>query len=96
MNKFMKNISIKPLRNQILIQPEKPEQKTSTGIVLPENASADRPQQGMVMAIGTSEKISVKVGQKVIYTRYGGTEIKHDGQDYLLVANKDVLAVIEG
>jgi len=94
----MKNISIKPLRNQILIQPEKPEQKTSTGIVLPENASADRPQQGMVMAIGTSEKIGVKVGQKVIYsTRYDATtSIKHNGQDYLLVANKDVLAVIEG
>ena len=90
----MKKITINPIHSQILIQPEKPEQNTSTGIVLPENASADRPQQGTVVAIGTSEKISVKVGQKVIYTRYGGTEIKHDGQDYLLVANKDVLAII--
>jgi chaperonin GroES len=92
----MKNISIKPLRNQVLIQPEKAEQKTATGIALPESASAERPQQGVVIAIGTSEKISVKVGQRVIYTRYGGTEIKHDGQEYLLVANKDLLAVIEG
>lgn len=91
----MKNTAIKPLRNQVLIRPEKTEQKTAAGIALPESANTERPQQGTVIAVGTSEKISVKVGQKVIYTRYGGTEIKYDGQEYLLVANKDLLAVIE-
>ena len=97
-NSIMKpamKVPIQPLRNYVLIQPEKPEQKTATGIVLPENASAERPQQGKVIAIGTSEKIAVKVGQTVIYTRYGGTEIKHAGQDYIIVANKDILAVVE-
>ena len=93
--KLSMKVPIQPLRNQVLIQPEKPEQKTVTGIVLPENASAERPQQGKVIAVGTSENITVKVGQTVIYTRYGGTEIKHAGQDYLIVANKDILAVIE-
>ncbi len=93
--KPMKTLPIKPLRVNVLIRPEKPEQKTATGIVLPDNATAERPQQGMVVAIGESDKIKVKVGQKVIYTRYGGTEIKHEGTDYLIVANKDILAIVE-
>jgi chaperonin GroES len=91
----MKHLPIQPLRANVLIQPEKPEQKTATGIVLPDNASAERPQQGVVIAVGPSEYIKVKPGQKVIYTRYGGTEVKYEGTDYHLVANKDLLAIVE-
>lgn len=91
----MKKPNVKPLGENVLIQPEKPEKKTAAGIVLPESASAERPQQGAVIAIGESEKIQVKAGQSVIYTRYGGTEIKIEGTDYLIVSNKDILAVIE-
>lgn len=79
----------------ILIKPEKAEKKTDAGIYLPDNASEERPQQGRVIATGDSEKIKVKKGQTVIYTRYGGTEVKIDGEDHLLVVVKDVLAVVE-
>lgn len=90
----MSNIAIKPLGKNILIQPQKPEKKTGTGIFLPETASEERPQQGKVLAIGESEEIRVKEGQMVIYTRYSGSEVKIDGEEYLIVNNKDLLAVI--
>lgn len=91
----MKDIRIKPLGKNLLVQPQKPEKKTGTGIFLPETASEERPQQGKVLAIGESDKIQVKPGQTIIYTRYGGTEVKLDGEEYLIVKNDDVLAVIE-
>ncbi len=90
----MKKVNIQPLGKNVLIQPQKPEKKTETGILLPDTAE-DRPQQGMVLAIGDSEKITVKAGQTVIYARYGGTEIKVAGEEYLLVKVEDILAVIE-
>ncbi|MEI6650504.1 MAG: co-chaperone GroES [Candidatus Moraniibacteriota bacterium] len=91
----MSKTNVRPLGENILIAPEKAEKKTSAGIYLPENASEERPQQGKVVAVGESEKIKVKKGQTVIYTRYGGTEVKIDGEEYLLVTVKDVLAVVE-
>ena len=72
----MKKPNIKPLGENVLILPEKLEQKTSAGIFLPDTAREERPQQGRVMAIGESEKIKVSVNQKVIFNRYGGTEVK--------------------
>ena len=90
----MKKPNIKPLGENVLILPEKIEQKTSAGIFLPDTAREERPQQGRVMAIGESEKIKVVVNQKVIFNRYGGTEVKIGAEEYLLVTNKDVLAVI--
>jgi chaperonin GroES len=86
--------TIQPLGKNILIAPQKAEKKTTTGIFLPDTASEERPQQGKVIAVGESDKILVKAGQTVIYTRYGGTEIKRDGEEYLIVKNEDVLAVI--
>ncbi len=91
----MSKPTIQPLGENILVSPEKPEKKTEAGIFLPESASGERPQQGKVVAVGESEKIKVKKGQTVIYTRYGGAEIKVDGEEYLIVGVKDVLAVIE-
>ncbi|MBP6889455.1 MAG: co-chaperone GroES [Candidatus Moranbacteria bacterium] len=90
----MKKPNIKPLGENVLILPEKLEQKTSAGIFLPDTAREERPQQGRVMAIGESEKIKVAVNQKVIFNRYGGTEVKIGTEEYLLVASKDILAVI--
>jgi chaperonin GroES len=90
----MKKVNIKPLGKNILIQPQKPETKTETGLFLPETAES-RPQQGVVMAVGESEKIQVKPGQTVIYARYGGTEVKAAGEEYLIVKHDDILAVIE-
>jgi chaperonin GroES len=86
---------IKPLGKNILVLPQKAEKKTGTGIYLPDTASEERPQQGKVIAVGESDKILVKAGQIVIYTRYGGTEVKADGEEYLIVKNDDILAVLE-
>ncbi len=91
----MPKTNVKPLGENILIRPEKAEKKTDAGIYLPDNASEERPQQGKVVATGDSEKIKVKKGQTVIYTRYGGTEVKIDGEEHLIVSVKDVLAVVE-
>jgi chaperonin GroES len=90
----MKKINVRPLGENVLIMFEKPESKTTSGIYLPDTAAGEKPQQGMVVAIGESEKITVKVGDMVIYTRYGGTEVKIDGMEYLIVTQKDLLAVI--
>ena len=91
----MSKTNVRPLGENILIAPEKAEKKTSAGIYLPENASEERPQQGKVIAVGDSEKIKVKKGQIVVYTRYSGAEVKIDGGDFLIVSIKDVLAVVE-
>lgn len=91
----MKNMNILPLGENILIAPEKPEKKTAAGIYLPETASGDRSQMGKVVAVGESEKIKVKAGQKVIFKLYGGEEVTVDGEKYLISNYKDVLAVIK-
>lgn len=90
----MKKSPIRPLGENVLIQIEKAEQKTEAGIFLPETAKEDRSQFGRVMAIGESEKIRVKTGEKVIFRLYGGEEITVQGEKYLLTNYKDILAVI--
>ncbi len=90
----MKKANVRPLGENVLVSAMKPETKTASGIYLPETAG-EKPQQGEVIAIGDSEKIKVKVGEKVIYTRYGGTEVDLDGVEYLIVSQKDILAVIK-
>jgi len=90
----MKKTNVQPLGENVLVHPEKPEQKTSAGIYLPDSASQERPQIGTVMGVGESEKIHVKAGQKVIFRRYGGEEIKIDGEEYLITSYKDILAIV--
>lgn len=91
----MKKTTVKPLGENVLVHPEKPEQKTSAGIYLPDTASQERSQLGQVIAIGESDKIKVKAGQKVIFRRYGGEEVKIDGEEYLVASYKDILAVVQ-
>lgn len=91
----MKKTIVKPLGENVLVKPEKAEKKTDTGIYLPETTSEEKPQQGKVMAVGTSKEIKVKKNQKIIYSRYSGTEIKIDNEDYLIVKNEDILAIVE-
>lgn len=87
--------NIKPLGENVLVEPLKTDKKkTDTGIYLPESASEEKPQEGKIIAVGDDKKIKVKKGQKVIYNRYGGTEIKIEEKDYLVVKNEDILAVI--
>ena len=93
---------IKPLFDNILIKPEEAEAKTAGGILLPDSAK-EKPQVGTVMAVGTghitpdgkSLPIVVKVGQKVMYKKWGGNEVKVNGEDWMLVEQKDILAVTE-
>jgi chaperonin GroES len=89
----MKN-KITPLGENILVKPEKQDKKTKSGIYLPDTAAEEKTQQGRVMAVGDSDKIKVKKGQKVIYREYSGTDVKIEGEDYLIVKNEDILAVV--
>lgn len=86
---------IKPLGENVLVYIIKDQLKTKSGIVLPETASQDRPQEGKVIAIGDDKKIKVKKNQKVLFAKYSGTEIKINEEDYLILKSEDILAVIE-
>ena len=93
---------IKPLGDRILIKPLKAEEKTKGGIILPDTAK-EKPQEGKVVAIGKGrtlesgkiEPLEVKVGNKVLYGKYSGTEIKIDGEEHLIVKEEDVLAIVQ-
>ncbi len=90
----MKKVNIRPLGENVLVQLEKPDQKTEAGIYLPETAKEERSQFGRVVAIGDSEKIKVKPGEKVIFRLYGGEEVSVAEEKYLLTNTKDILAVV--
>jgi len=92
----MAKVSIKPLADRVLIEPMAAETKTASGIYIPDTAK-EKPQKGKVVAVGPGtkeEKISVKVGDKVIYEKFGGTELKWEGTDYLMMQEKYVIAII--
>ncbi len=96
-------MKIKPLSDHILIEPIKEEEKTKSGILLPETAEKERPEQGKVIAVGPGKRnekgeiipVSVKPGQKVLFKKYGPDEIKVDGKEYLIASEEDILAIIE-
>lgn len=98
----VKPTQIKPLFDYVLIKPLEEEQQTPSGIVLPETAK-EKPQVGQIMAIGTGAltddgktlPMIVKVGQKVMYKKWGGNEVKVNSEEWLLVEQKDILAIIE-
>lgn len=95
-------MNIQPLGDRVVIKVIEAEEKTKSGIVLPDTAK-ERPQEGEVKAVGTGrvsdsgEKIplEVSVGDRVIYAKYAGTEIKIDGEEYLLISERDILAVVK-
>lgn len=87
--------TIKPLGENVLIKATKENVKTKTGLVIPETAAGERPQQGKVMAIGDSPKIKVKKNQTVIFAKYSGSEISVGNEEYLILKNEDILAIIE-
>ena len=95
------SVSIKPLEDRILVQPLDAEQTTASGLVIPDTAK-EKPQEGEVLAIGPGRvddngsrvPLDVKVGDKVIYSKYGDTEVKYAGEEYLILSARDVLAVV--
>ena len=87
---------IKPLADRVLIEPLAAETKTASGIIIPDNAK-EKPQKGKVIAVGNGtkdEKMTVKVGNTVLYGKYSGTELKFEGQDYLIMRESDILAIV--
>ncbi len=96
-------MNIKPLADYILIEPIKEEERTKSGILLPQTAEKERPEQGLVIAVGPGRKTSsgkvipveVKRGDKVLFTKYGPNEIKVDDKEYLIAKQEDILAIIE-
>ncbi len=97
------SVSIKPLEDRILVQPLDAEQTTASGLVIPDTAK-EKPQEGKVMAVGPGRfddegenriPLDISEGDTVIYSKYGGTEVKYDGQEYLILSARDVLAIIE-
>jgi chaperonin GroES len=87
----MTELKIQPLGTRVVVKAIEQEGKTAFGLYLPETAK-EKPQSGLVMAIGDSEDIKLKPGDKVLFAKYTGTEFKLDGQDYLLLECNDVLA----
>ncbi len=96
------SVNIKPLEDRILVKPLDAEQTTASGLVIPDTAK-EKPQEGEVLAVGPgrwneggSERIplDISVGDKVIYSKYGGTEVKYSGEEYLILSARDVLAVL--
>jgi len=96
-------MNIKPLSDHILIEPIKEEEKTKAGIFLPDTASKERSETGKVIAVGQGKRnekgeiipVSVKVGDKVLFSKYGPNEIKVEGKEYLIASESDILAIIE-
>ncbi|RPG57624.1 MAG: co-chaperone GroES [Flavobacteriales bacterium TMED191] len=89
-------MKIKPLADRVLVQPSSAETKTASGIIIPDSAQ-EKPQKGKVVAVGPGTKenpISLKIGDKILYGKYSGTELKHDGIDFLIMKESDILAKI--
>jgi chaperonin GroES len=95
-------VAIRPLEDRILVQANEAETTTASGIVIPDTAK-EKPQEGTVLAVGPGRiddsgkriPLDVKVGDTVLYSKYGGTEVKYGGEEYLILSSRDVLAVIE-
>ena len=96
----MASVNIKPLEDRIVIQASEPETTTASGIVIPDTAK-EKPQEGKVLAVGPGRfergeriPLDVNVGDVVIYSKYGGTEVTYNGEEYLILSARDVLAVV--
>ncbi|MGB2840673.1 MAG: co-chaperone GroES [Actinomycetes bacterium] len=97
------SVSIRPLEDRILVQALDAEQTTASGLVIPDTAK-EKPQEGKVLAVGPGrfdedgEKripLDISVNDVVVYSKYGGTEVKYDGEEYLILSARDVLAIVE-
>jgi chaperonin GroES len=100
----MHHMNLKPLDDRIVVQPNEAEQTTASGLVIPDTAK-EKPQQGKVLAVGPGKRtentgelvpLGIDVGQTVLYSKYGGTEVTVDGDDLLILSSRDVLAIVEG
>ena len=99
---IMANVNIKPLEDKVLVQIAEAETTTASGLVIPDSA-AEKPQEAVVIAVGPGRlddngnrtPVDVKEGDTVVFSKYGGTELKYNGEEYLLLSARDLLAVVE-
>jgi len=92
----MSEIKIKPLEDRVLVLPVKAEERTASGLIIPDSAK-EKPQKGTIIAVGPGNKeveMQVKVGDVVLYGKYAGTELSSEGVDYLIMRQSDLLAVV--
>jgi chaperonin GroES len=92
------SMNIKPLADRVLIEPISIEDKTESGIILPDTADKEKPEQGRVIEVGPgrpNKPMGVKKGDKVLFTKYGPNEIKIDNKEYLIAREEDILAILE-
>lgn len=95
------SIKLTPLEDKIIVKQAEAETQTASGLYIPDNAK-EKPQQGEVLAVGPGRRddkgeripMDVKVGDKVLYSKYGGTEVRYEGEDYLIVGARDILAIL--
>ncbi len=92
----MTKISIKPLADRVVVEPAEAETTTAGGIIIPDTAK-EKPQQGVIIAVGDGKKdepLTVKVGDKVLYGKFAGTEINIEGETYLIMRESDIYAIV--
>ncbi|MEO9485416.1 MAG: co-chaperone GroES [Ekhidna sp.] len=92
----MSKVNFKPLADRVLVEPAAAEEKTASGIIIPDTAK-EKPQKGQIVAIGTGKKdepINVKVGDQVLYGKYSGTEITIDGKEFLIMKEADIYGIV--
>ena len=95
------SIKLTPLEDKIIVKQAEAETQTASGLYIPDNAK-EKPQQGEVLAVGPGRRddkgeripVDVKLGDKVLYSKYGGTEVHYEGEDYLIIGARDVLAIL--
>ncbi|NQZ75085.1 MAG: co-chaperone GroES [Ekhidna sp.] len=92
----MSKVNFKPLADRVLVEPAAAEEKTASGIIIPDTAK-EKPQKGEIVAIGTGKKdepINVKVGDQVLYGKYSGTEVTIDGKEFLIMKEADIYGIV--
>ena len=92
----MKKLNVTPIGDRVVLEAVEAETKTASGIIIPDNAK-EKPQKGTVVAVGPGKKdeaLTVKVGDTVLYSQYSGTELKHEGGEYLVMRESDILVII--
>ncbi|MFV9503792.1 MAG: co-chaperone GroES [Oscillochloridaceae bacterium umkhey_bin13] len=100
----MTDFRIRPLGDRVVIKPMEREEKTKSGIFLPDTASKERPMEGTVLAVGEGRRddsgklvpMNVRAGDKIVFAKYSGTEFKVDDVEYLILSEKDILGIIQG
>jgi chaperonin GroES len=98
----MADLRIRPLGDRVVVKPAEREEKTKSGIILPDTVTKERPQEGIVLAVGEGKRddngklvpMTLKEGDKVLFAKYGGTEFKLEDVEYLILAERDILGVI--